>query len=188
MLISEIAEQKNWLKTFNKKFANFCKNAPIVLAFDSSFGREIKVTGYVPEKREASFPYNFDEDVSDYIAMIREWMLPRWYPTVIRVEKETRKLDSSEIAQIMMHENITFEEALEREVVDEWRSLYRIEKVFNDQNAVVLRNMETGETETYLLTVPVTSLVERIVSGDEKADQSFFQFAKLSKKEQEHSA
>lgn len=176
MLITNVEEKKEWIKAFNRKFAHFARNAPILLSFDSSDWKVVEVTAYIPTRETLSFDIDFEKDVSDFIADIKE-SIQEFYPTIYYEWSETRELSSDEITQIMMDEDISFEEAMQRTAVHKHRVPYRIDKVFNDTNSIVLTNLEAEETKRYQSTIPVAYIVDRIVydEGNTTAERILFE-------------
>jgi hypothetical protein len=162
LLITNVEEKKEWVKTFNRKFAHFARNAPILLSFDSSDWKSVEITAYTPHRQTLSFEMDFEMDVSTFISHIRE-RIEEYYPVISYHWEERRDLSSDEITKVMMDENISFDEALNRSAVEKHETQYRIDKVFNDSNSVVLTNMETGESVRYQVFIPVAYLVDRII-------------------------
>lgn len=162
MLITNVEEKKEWVKTFNRKFAHFARNAPILLSFDSSDWKSVEITAYTPHRQTLSFEMDFEMDVSTFISRIRE-EIKKLYPVILHRWEERRDLSSEEITKVMMDEDISFDEALNRSAVEKHETYYRIDKVFNDSNSVVLTNMGTGKSVRYQVSIPVAYLVDRII-------------------------
>lgn len=168
MLITNAEEKQQWIKTFNRKFSHFAHNAPIAVSFDSSDGKVVEVVAYTPNRVVEVFPIDFEKDVSDFIAEIKRYMQNQWYPVITDRIEEVEDLSSIEITNIMIEKDISFEEALRYRRTFVREIPYRLDKVFNDQNGVVLTNLITGESQRYRASIPIAYIVERILEEDNK--------------------
>lgn len=166
MLVNTEQDRKAWLSIFNSKFASFCKNSPLVLAFDSTDGHTITIEMFEPEDRKAKIEIDYSVDPTEFIADLKDYMIEkRWYPEVTATHKITRDLSAEEISDLVVNEGLTFEEAVERQHITEKYTTYRIEQVYNDRNAFLIRNLDTDEVIRYAAQIPVSLIMRRIYEG-----------------------
>lgn len=179
MLVNITQESRQWISEFNQKFANFCRNAPILLSFDTSDSRHIVVQEWEPISRSETWTIDLSIKPTDMIARIKEFLHANWYPVVKYVFRQERDLTSEEISNLVINYNYSFEEAVEQKKSTETKTLYRIEKIYNDQNSLMLRNLETDDLQKYHAAAPIALILQKINKDD--PDASEFTFGSLER-------
>ena len=161
MIVDIFRDRKEWLSEFNKKFANFCKNAPIVIGFDSKSERYLYVAVYLGEKKKTlDMQFDFDTPPSDFIAEIKQRLIgfyPRFSVELTRFED----LSSSEI-QSKILEGYSLEDAVQMQNEVKTTFRYRVDKIFHDHNTLQLENIDTSESFRCVSRKPLSILMDEI--------------------------
>lgn len=139
MLINDILTTEKWEKSFQKKFSNFCTKSPVLLKMSIRIqdGQKGVLVSHVNSDKVYFFPFDYDQNVKDFIANIKRVLVNNHYPRLIQVLYENHKKTNEELAQELERgEKVdSLTQYCMRKVGER---LYRIDKVLPWKNIAIL--------------------------------------------------
>lgn len=155
----ESFETTEYLNSFKSSFRNFCDNAPLALSFSILGGHvHIDFFGvYPPWVYEIDFSLNPKEN----IAKIKNVLYSDYYPILTKKVTKSRSLTSQEITDLILAEDISFDDAVIRSVETVEYIDFRVEKIFHKKNLVQVHNLETDIVYLYEPKMPVAIIQEK---------------------------
>lgn len=171
----ETFDKKKYLQLFNKRFWNFIEKTPLFLKY-SIVENDVLLYDYSqsPETKPIKFPLDFTIDTKLNIKNIKDYLLENNYPRFKVKHMVTRPLDTFEIRDTMEKEHVTFKEASLRTQTKTTEKEYRLEKVFNQDNRIAVRDLTSGEMALYQLKIPVTYFMKEVFNGLEENVANIF--------------
>lgn len=88
-----------WEQTFQSKFSQFCKRAPVMLKMSIRIQDGFKgvLVTHVNSNLKYFFPFNYDENVKDFIAHIKKLLVSKHYPRLVYEVYENHQKTNEEI-------------------------------------------------------------------------------------------
>lgn len=165
-MIKNINEIEEYIKKFKKKFQGFRSRAPIYFTFQVT---PLKVFIQFEDENEIKeFPINFDLTVEEMIHGIREYFRDNKYPRIVHNQKIRIEPTTSDINNLMVKENITFEEAFSLLSSKTKKESYVLDKVDISKNRIIICDQK-GSTLLYQVDMPVLIFIKNIKSLEEKS-------------------
>lgn len=176
MLLENNVDINEFLKIFDKKFANFCDKAPLLVSYQPTPMGVITSNIYLQEKKE--FKFDFSKEVSENIFMIKEWMLKNWYPIMIDVEQQVLDYSAEEV-QALVDDGMNLDEALQKKKIVREETQWRIEKTILKRDEIFVRNLSTNKFYRYRMKMPTTIFLQRLRDRYSQ-EEAFEEFRKKS--------
>lgn len=177
-----LRSDNNFDAVFEKKFRNFCSKSPLTLDF-RLVGDKVIVFNHSVLNESQAKTITFDLDYSlgekENIKNIKDELV-KLYPIVFKITEE--KLSDNEIVRLVKEEDIPLEEALTMKTPPKQKDYFKIVRVLNDKNQVIVENLENGDLELRSLRTPVTLFIKQINEDPERGSDTFFQSNKFIKK------
>lgn len=167
MLIEkEQFDKKKFMQEFNKKFWNFSEKSPLFLKY-SVIENDILIYDFSknPENKPIKFSLDYSIDVKSNIKIIKDYLVENNYPVFKVRHISYKSYDVTETMRLMQNEKVSLKDLAnkQKEVINE--ELYRLEKVFNQDNRIAVRNLKTNEIGLYQLKIPVTFFMNELFNG-----------------------
>jgi len=171
-------------ETFNKKFSNFCRKAPIFLSYvqladgvDIYLHRATNSESNKPvRKREKIFHYDFDFDISikENIFNIRKELVKNWYPIMVKKVTYEKPVDSHSLNKMVEEGEITLNDIGSMGIISQKEVQLRIERVIIMKDILFVRNLETGIMSSYKTRMPVSVFLRKIQEKTEEEREEYF--------------
>lgn len=166
---------------FNRRFAGFCKHAPINLTFLFE-GGVVRVFG---DDRELllGLDYDWSKSPKANIHDIKLRLLPH-YPTFTFVKKVDRPLNRNEIERLSRSGEYSTAELFDMKKTEVVTREYRVERVLHRKNIAFIRDLESNTLGRYRFKMPLFMFLKEVFEGD-RAGEYFKTFAQLRNVERE---
>jgi hypothetical protein len=164
-----------FIKSFEKRFLSFCDKSPLFLKFKIinngvivyNFSREVNT------ENPYTFIFDYSLDDKNNIKKIKDYLVNNCYPVFTIETTKTRKLDAFEIQDKMVNEKISFTEASNLIIIDKKILKFRLEKVLNAVNSIIVRNLDNNRLYLYKAHKPVIAFTNYVFNDIEKAKEFF---------------
>lgn len=178
-------DSQKFLEIFEKKFLNFLEKSPLYVRYTLA-NDKVLVYDFSrnPEEKPLQFELDYSLPVKENIKRIKDILVKERYPTFDTFFIKSRPLNSSEI-QREMDKGVPFSELSSKKVTLKTKVSYRVEKVINQDNRIILRKIsgeESEDTLLYKLKIPVTYFLQDVYSNPEKASDTFLHKSQFIKK------
>ena len=180
VLDKENFDTKAYIERFEKSFANFLDKSPLYVQYTIVNGT-VFVYDFSrnPEEKPVRFELDFSISHKDNIRLIKENLLVSRYPVFeVSIEK-ARPYTSIEIQKEMDKTGKRFSDVVGKMHVDVTRKSFRIEKVFNPENRIAARDLDSNELQLYQFYAPVMFFLKDVYKHPENAVKLFTEKAKL---------
>jgi hypothetical protein len=139
MLTDDMITTDMWEKSFQKKFSNFCSKSPVLLKMSIRIqdGSKGVLLNHVNSDRTYFFPFNYDQNVKDFIADIKRLLVNNHYPRVVQTLYENHKKTNSELAE-ELEKGGKVDELNQFCVKKVGERIYRIDKVLPWKNIAII--------------------------------------------------
>jgi len=177
MIVAQDDFDKNsFLESFKKRFVSFCDKSPLFLRF-KFLDNGVLIYDYSKEAdvEPKFFEFDYSLDDKNNIKKIKDFLVENWYPVITISKNNYRRLSAIEIQEKMSKEGLTFDEASELTINDKQFFTFRVEKVINMDNNIVVRDMKTKYLYLYKAQIPVSTIIGEIFTDINLAQ---FHFAK----------
>lgn len=174
ILEQETFNKKDYLSLFQKRFFSFCEKSPLTLKF-TLFDDRVLVYDLStdPEVDPIEFMFDFSKDEKTNIKVIKDYLVKNNYPVLEVVNEYTRKPSAIEIQDIMVKERVSFTTASDMLKKEKEVKLYRVEKVLNSDNRIIIRDLQTNSLDMYFVRIPLTIFVREIFNNPSNAVDIF---------------
>lgn len=125
-------DSKNYITEFKKRFSNFCEKAPVLLSFTVTEDYVQIINEALDSTQENVLTVNWDFSITvkEFIYGIKQILMKRWYPRIIRISI------SNDIKSNSANQDIL-------------ETPYIIERVILLKNVFILFNERTQSKEFY---------------------------------------
>ena len=164
MLIEQSKFNKGeFMELFQKRFYSFCEKSPLFLRF-TILDDSVLVYDLSRDPQNEPFEHVFDFSVSEKenIRVIKDKLISESYPIIEVRSKSERRLDAFETHNLMVDEKLSFSDASRRKHVTESVESFRVEKVLNSDNKVIIRDLQKNEAWIYDVRIPVVIFVREL--------------------------
>jgi len=176
MLEEESFDRNDFMSMFKKRFYSFCDKSPLFIKCKIT---DVGITIYdysedVDENIKSHyFDFDFSHDEKYNIKTIKNFLVENWYP-IINVEKVFyKKPDPIEINEIMVKDKCSFTEATTNFIKSYKKKTFRLEKVLNESNSVIVRDFDDNNLYLYKSRMPVSIFMKQLFSDKEEAFKNF---------------
>lgn len=174
VLEQNIFNKKEFLEIFYKKFNSFCEKSPLFLRFTLMDDRVLVYDLTTnPTAAPVEFVFDFMKDEKNNIKVIKDYLVENNYPIIEVVDRKERTLSAFEIQDIMRKERISFAEASSKFYTETSIRKYRVEKVLNFDNRVIVRDLQTNDLDIYDVRIPLTIFVRELFNNPQNASDIF---------------
>lgn len=179
ILEQNIFNKREFFDLFQKRFSSFSEKCPLFLRF-TILDSEVLVYDLSrnPENKPFSFPFDFSVSEKVNIKRIKDYLVENCYPVFSVYVEKTRAPSSFEIQDLMVNKRVSFKEASTMLIDESTEKQYRVEKVFNQDNRISVRDLTTNESALYQLTIPVTFFMQNVFTDPVKTGEIFINKAK----------
>jgi hypothetical protein len=158
-MVKDINEMEDYIKKFKKKFSGFRSRAPIYFTFQVT---PLKVFVQFEEEIDIKeFTIDYNLPVEDTIHTIREWFRDYKYPKIVHSKRVKIEPDISDINNLMIKENATFEEAFSSLSSKTRKETFIIDKVDISKDRIIVLD-DKKETIMYQVDMPVLIFVKNL--------------------------
>lgn len=90
-----------WETLFKSKFASFCKKSPVLLSMLIKIqdGEKGVLVTHLNTSTKYFFPFDYDQNVKDFIAEIKKFLVEKHYPRIIEEILEKHEKTNEELAK-----------------------------------------------------------------------------------------
>lgn len=175
MLVEQdIFNKKQFLELFQKRFFSFCEKSPLFIRFTML---EDRVLVYDLSRNAENKPFehifNFQISEKENIKIIKDKLVNESYPVITVNKPIERSLDALEIQELMFKGKMSFSEATSKKHIINKVEKYRVEKVLNSDNKVIIRDLQNDEVWMYEVKIPVVIFVRELFLDSEKSADVF---------------
>lgn len=172
-------------KEFKKRFSGFRNNCPLSIQFVYSNQGELQVFDKQTRQRLLRHEVDFSKPVKTNIHDVQE-ALRSLYPTFAITETTQRSLTSEEINRLL-DEGHSVQDVMDFTLTETVKTEYRIDRVLHRKNLVFLTNLQTGETDPYHMSMPVSIFLWEVEDKSQEVVEGHFRrYVKKQKKEKCH--
>jgi hypothetical protein len=173
MLVEQdVFNKKQFLELFQKRFFSFCEKSPLFIRFTMLEDR-VLVYDLSRSAENKPFEHIFDFQISEKenIKIIKDKLVNESYPVITVNKPIERSLDALEIQELMFKGKMSFSEATSKKHIINKVEKYRVEKILNSDNKVIIRDLQNDEVWMYEVKIPVVIFVrELFLDGEKSAD------------------
>jgi hypothetical protein len=183
-LEKEEFSKEDFKKVFDKKFWNFCDKSPLLLKYKIIDNAVLLYDlSTDPEAKPLKFDFDYSKDEKYNIWVIKTYLVENCYPSFTVRKTFYRTPNSAEINSIMSRENMSFKEASLQKIKSNEERQFRVEKVFNSENRIVVReiDVQNAQPAIYFLKMPITIFIRELFSNPKEAARLFEEKAELVK-------
>lgn len=175
MLVEQdVFNKKQFLELFQKRFFSFCEKSPLFIRFTML---EDRVLVYDLSRNAENKPFehifNFQISEKENIKIIKDKLVNESYPVITVNKPIERSLDVLEIQELMFKGKMSFSEATSKKHTINKVEKYRVEKVLNSDNKVIIRDLQNDEVWIYEVKIPVVIFVRELFLDSEKSADVF---------------
>ena len=175
MLVEQdIFNKKQFLELFQKRFFSFCEKSPLFIRFTML---EDRVLVYDLSRNAENKPFehifNFQISEKENIKIIKDKLVNESYPVITVNKPIERSLDALEIQELMFKGKMSFSEATSKKHIINKVEKYRVEKILNSDNKVIIRDLQNDEVWMYEVKIPVVIFVRELFLDSEKSADVF---------------
>ncbi len=179
MLVDKVFFDKTgFLYDFNKRFSSFAEKCPLLLRYSVVENQVLLYDcSHGSVEKPMSFPLDFTLDTKTNIKNIKDFLVEYNYPKFTLEKKSIHPLTTLEIKELMEKEHASFKEASSRKREDISRTEFRLEKVFNQDNRILVRQLTDSPKPAaiYTLQIPVTVFLRELYKGPEGKAANWFE-------------
>jgi len=160
LLENENIDVQEFIRTFNKKFKNFCEKAPIVMTYrttpSSVFVSEMKT------KEIKQFDFDFSVSVKQNIKIIKDWLFKNKYPRMIQIIEEEMSLTEEELEE-KLNQGIMDDQILLQKKKKTYHITWVIEKVIILRDEFIIRNLQDNNLYVFKMnSMPCTLFLKKV--------------------------
>jgi hypothetical protein len=137
-LLHDISE-KTWENQFSQKFSNFGKKSPVLLSMNikTQGGEKGVLVTHINSGSKYFWPFNYDINVKDFIAEVKQTLVNKHYPRLIEEIFERHELTMEELAiKVENGSNLNNLNKYELRIVGTRQ--FRIDKILSWKNIAIL--------------------------------------------------
>jgi hypothetical protein len=137
-LLHDISE-KTWENQFSQKFSNFGKKSPVLLSMNikTQDGERGVLITHINSNQKYFFPFNYNINVKDFIAEIKQTLVSKHYPRLLEEIFEKYELTTEELAlKVETGADLNNLNKYELRIVGTRQ--FRIDKILSWKNIVIL--------------------------------------------------
>ena len=140
MLVENYCSPKLWENTFQKKFSNFCKKSSIMLSMviEIKDGRKGVTVTHVNTDSDYFFPFNYKENVKDFIAEIKNVLVEKHYPRIVEQVFEQHENTKEELVEELEKDPTKINQLSKYSLRLAGVRLFRIDKVLQHKDIAFL--------------------------------------------------
>lgn len=175
MLVEQdVFNKKQFLELFQKRFFSFCEKSPLFIRFTMLEDRVLVYDLSVnAENKPFEHMFDFSKSEKENIKIIKNKLVEENYPIIVVKKFSERSLDALEIQELMFKNRMSFAEASSKKNVINRIEKYRVEKVLNSDNKVIIRDLQNNEVWIYEVKIPVVIFVRELFLDSEKSAEVF---------------
>jgi hypothetical protein len=147
-MLADHISSKNWKENFQSKFFNFCKKSPVLLSciIKIQNGEEGVLVTHSNSGYKYFFPFNYNINVKDFIASIKQMLVERHYPILIEEIYDNVKLTAEELA-IKVEKGMKLENLKNFEIRKIGERRFVLDKILLWKSVFILRLIESDFPE-----------------------------------------
>ena len=179
MLIGDITSinVEEFKSIFEKKFTSFCEKAPLYLTY-KIIGNLVEVKDMTQKEIwEKQYELDFSRTEKWNVKCIKDDLEKR-YPKIRFIYDKPL---ADEKATKLISEGYRIEEVMDMSEKEEVEK-YKIIKILNDNNELIIRDLENGEEKLLGSKVPVVTIMEKILERKHREVQRLFETKTYLKK------
>jgi hypothetical protein len=166
--------KKDFLDLFQKRFFSFCEKSPLFLRFTLMDDRVLVYDMSVDPKSEPfEYMFDFQKDEKMNIKAIKDYLVENNYPVIEIINEVSRQPNALEIQDIMVRDRLSFRDAAQKSIVKTDSKKYRVEKILNQDNKVIIRDLQDNNLYIYSVKIPVTIFVRELFINEANAADIF---------------
>lgn len=151
-------EISNYIAKFRKKFQGFKSRSPVFFTFQVT---PLKVFIQIDNDLEVKeFSIDFSIPVEEFIHSIHMYLQDYHYPRIEKTEIIFKEPDIADINNLIVKDDITFEEAFRRLSSKKKRIGLLIDKIDLEKNKLVVVDTRSKKTELYQVDMPVLFFIK----------------------------
>ena len=172
MLVNDVTRIniEEFKEVFEKKFTSFCEKAPLYLTY-TIIGNKVEVQDMTQKEIwEKNYELDFSRTEKWNIKRIRDDLEKRYPVIPFKYVKQI----SDERATQLISEGYSISEVMTMSEQEEVNK-YRVLKLLNDSNEIIVRNLENNEVHLLGVKVPLVNLADKIFSKNFDEVQKIFE-------------
>jgi len=174
--------KKDFLDLFQKRFFSFCEKSPLFLRFtildDCVLVYDLSTD---PEACPLEFKFDFSKNEKVNIKIIKDYLMENNYPVITITNEQSRSPTALEIQECMHRSRLSFSEASKISITKKTVREYRVEKILNTDNRVIIRDLDNDTLDMYSVRIPVTIFNRELFNNIENATDIFIKKCKKIK-------
>jgi hypothetical protein len=175
MLLEKLEfDKKSFIKLFLKKFSNFIAKCPLFIQYQL-LDDKVLIYDMSREKEPKPFVYdlNFTIGVKENIKAIKDELILNNYPTFSVSIITYDEPSTMDLLDLMIKTRLSFKDAMntKNEIVSTIN--YRVEKILNQDNRLIIRNLNKNELALYQFHVPVIIFLQNLFKNDTSIEETF---------------
>jgi hypothetical protein len=176
-------DKRDFLQMFQKRFFSFCEKSPLFLRF-TLLDNSVLVYDLSTDPEADPIEFKFDFSISEKanIKQIKDYLVKNNYPIITTTDQIKRYPTTDEVKNIQRKEKISLTDAMKKQIVECFENKYRLEKVLNYDNSVIIRNLITNELDMYKVKIPLTIFIREIFINPINASDIFIKKCEKIKK------
>jgi len=183
MLLEKLEfDKKSFIKLFVKKFSNFIAKCPLfiqyqllddkVLIYDMSREQEPKAIIY---------DLDFTIGVKENIKQIKDSLIVNNYPTFSVSHVTYDEPSTMDLFNFMNKTKVSFKDVVNKKNEIVTVINYRVEKIINQNNQLIIRNLNTNELALYQFHIPVIIFLQNLFKKDNSIEATFINKSSMVK-------
>lgn len=161
-MLYQRTKSSSYIDSFERKFANFCEKSPVLLSFVTT-ANGVQV---INEENNSilDFAWKFDVDVKTFIFGIKQVLVDKWYPRLVKVIHDEETIPMDEQIAMATRSNDLNSIPTKRKV--ETKIVYIVDKCIIPKDIFLLKDTETDITYRYKLKTSSVFFLKKLRSGN----------------------